>query len=163
MHMPNVIAGTKGFVTKPLNERFWAKVDRRGDDECWPWLGSKDEHGYGQIWVNGRKVKAAKVAWELANRAAFPVGKYACHSCDNPNCVNATHIWPGTPKDNMLDAVKKKRHHMMQRTHCPQGHPYDAANTILRRGGQRGCRTCKNLANVALRKRLKEERNAIGR
>ena len=25
--------------TAPYEERFWARVDRRSDSECWPWLG----------------------------------------------------------------------------------------------------------------------------
>jgi hypothetical protein len=28
------------------------------------------------------------------------------------------------------------------RTHCPQGHPYDEANTFVKRDGSRSCRTC---------------------
>lgn len=34
-------------ITRPLLDRFWEKVDRLGPDECWPWTGSVDQHGYG--------------------------------------------------------------------------------------------------------------------
>ena len=30
-----------------LRERFWAKVDRRGPDECWIWTGSLSAGRYG--------------------------------------------------------------------------------------------------------------------
>jgi hypothetical protein len=30
------------------------------------------------------------------------------------------------------------------RTHCPQGHPYDAVNTVINADGKRRCRTCIN-------------------
>ena len=32
-----------------------------------------------------------------------------------------------------------------QQTHCPQGHPYDAANTFSRANGKRDCRACKQV------------------
>lgn len=31
-----------------------------------------------------------------------------------------------------------------ERTHCPQGHPYDAVNTVIQGDGKRRCRTCIN-------------------
>lgn len=93
--------------SKDMPARFWAKVDKRGADECWPWLASTFTRGYGQFWRDGRLVRATKVSWELANGRPFPDGLCACHSCDNPNCVNPSHIWPGTLKDNARDAVSK--------------------------------------------------------
>lgn len=34
---------------------------------------------------------------------------YACHTCDNPKCINPEHLWEGTAKQNSQDAVNKKR------------------------------------------------------
>src|SRR5262249_45155763 len=88
-------------------ERFWPKVDRRGPDECWPWLASKDGNGRGEIWVNGHHVKAPRIAGGLEHGQPCPSEFDACHSCDNPACVNPKHIWLGTAKDNALDASQK--------------------------------------------------------
>jgi len=30
-------------------ERFWSKVNIKGEDECWEWLAHKNQDGYGRI------------------------------------------------------------------------------------------------------------------
>jgi uncharacterized protein (DUF433 family) len=96
-----------------LEERFWAKVDKRGPHECWLWTGSNTGHPgreYGRIYVNGKRRPVAQVAWELMNGSAFPDGMMACHTCDCPQCVNPAHIFVGTMVDNLRDCVRKHRH-----------------------------------------------------
>jgi len=140
----NAVMGIKGFVSVPLIIRFWSKVDKRGPDECWPWLASL-RNSRGIIWVDGKHRKASQIAWELANGKPFPAGMDACHSCDNPPCVNPSHIWPGTARDNALDASRKGRlvFPARNKTHCQKGHPYSGENLYItpRRFGRR-CRTC---------------------
>jgi hypothetical protein len=45
-------------------------------------------------------------------------------------------------------------------THCPKGHPYDEANTYLRKRGNgiRGCRACRNEARRAYDERTRSRR-----
>ena len=96
-------------MTPAIEARFWAKVDKRGPDECWPWLATLTTRGYGQFWFVTRPRRAHIVAWELANGQPFPEGMVGCHRCDNPPCVNPAHIWPGTRSENLLDAARKGR------------------------------------------------------
>jgi hypothetical protein len=134
-----------------LDARFWAKVDKRGADQCWPWTGSSDGgRGYGSFYHNGRSRRATQVAWEIWNNAPFPEGKVACHSCDNPPCVNPNHIWPGTMRENALDAVAKGRvdpykmhirNANSEKTSCKRGHPLSGDNLYLH-AGRRRCITC---------------------
>jgi hypothetical protein len=42
----------------------------------------------------------------------------------------------------MADMAAKGRSEHGQRTHCPHGHPYDAANTYIDKRGGRHCRAC---------------------
>ena len=93
--------------------RFWSKVDRRGPDECWPWLAGMvgpPPNNYGRFWTGDKKIQAHVFAWTLRN-GPLPDGKpWGLHRCDNPPCCNPAHIFPGTPADNTADEVKKGRH-----------------------------------------------------
>ncbi len=92
-----------------LSERFWSKVDVQGLTDCWLWLGSKsgrDDRGY--IGVDGRNKLAHRVAWEVTY-GSIPDELNVLHSCDNPPCCNPNHLFLGTQKDNMIDAVAKGR------------------------------------------------------
>lgn len=139
--------------------RFWNKVDRRGADECWPWIGSKNDRGYGSLYHRNRLTKATHVSYEMHNGHPFPSGMVARHSCENPACVNPRHIIPGTSRENAQDMVDRKRHHANRRTHCIHGHPLSGDNLYVRPNGQRACRECKRRQNIIdKRKRRKVKR-----
>lgn len=100
------------YRAKPFTEVFWRNVDRRGPNECWPWLRSTQHSGHGQLSrrINGRKhsARAHRIAWELTN-GPIPDGQLVCHRCDNPPCCNPAHLFLGTHDDNMADCKDKGR------------------------------------------------------
>ena len=94
-----------------LEFRFWKKVDKREENECWNWLGAKNEKGYGGIGRgvrNGKHELAHRVSYELTH-GAVPEGCYVLHSCDNPSCVNPAHLRAGSQSENIKEAFDKKR------------------------------------------------------
>lgn len=89
-------------------ERFWSKVARRATEECWPFIGGRVPFGYGTFYFQGRLVLAHRISWVLTN-GEIPNGLCVLHRCDNPPCVNPSHLFLGTKSDNTLDASAKGR------------------------------------------------------
>ncbi len=92
-------------------ERFWEKVDRGDPDECWLWTAATYGSGYGAFRVGGRSGKtwhAHRWLWQHLNH---PLGNstHVLHRCDNPPCVNPSHLFIGTHTDNMRDMIAKAR------------------------------------------------------
>jgi hypothetical protein len=100
---------TKYCEYHTFTERFWNNVSVKSDKECWEWQGTKTAAGYGVIWYDNKLQYSHRIALELNNKA-IPNRWHACHTCDNPSCVNPNHLYVGTPQDNMNDKVSKGRH-----------------------------------------------------
>lgn len=97
-----------------VEEKFWAKVDKNGPtaypelDPCWPWTGCRSKQGYGYLNVGGKYTRTSRLSYVL-NVAPIPPGMIVRHRCDNPPCVNPSHLLVGTHLDNVRDARERGR------------------------------------------------------
>ena len=87
-------------------KRFWCKVDKRGPDECWPWLAAKNNRGYGSFLFDGSKKAASRFALINSTNRNLK-GMCACHTCDNRLCCNPNHLYWGTYSDNNMDKMRR--------------------------------------------------------
>lgn len=145
-----------GTIRRTLQEKFDLYARKNSENECWEWLGkSHNQRGYGLIRHMGHSYQATQLAWMLHNGREFPKGQLACHTCDNPKCVNPHHIWPGTQRDNMADCALKGRLVTPKRkTLCIRGH--DISNAPRRKDSKGPiCQECQ----LFYKKARKERRN----
>lgn len=102
--------------------------------ECLIFTGTPS-HAYGQIRVNGRMMRAHRVAW-MAAHGSIPEGYEIDHLCFTPRCVAVEHLEAVTPEINR-DRIRF--HPETRVTHCPKGHEHTGERN--NRGG-RICREC---------------------
>ena len=105
---PQTGAKVYPVLTDEDRERFWAKVERAGPDDCWEWNAGSFTAGYGGFAVTvqrGKKrvLKASRLAYILTHGPITPVNRVIRHTCDNPPCCNPAHLVLGTQVQNMAD------------------------------------------------------------
>lgn len=104
---------------------------------CWVWCGGVDRCGYGQISVGGRMRQVHREAYAILGGVVPPVLR---QGCGNRRCWRPDHMTPSTSREATLAGDGPTARHA-RKTHCPQKHRYDDANTRVARG-RRHCRTC---------------------
>jgi hypothetical protein len=141
-------------------DRFWAKVDVRGPDDCWHWTGSRVK-GYGTFGL-GRRVDGTVLAHRFAYEIAvgpIPDGMSVDHECHNGSgcragdaclhrrCVNPSHL-------RARPLVENARLARAGHTHCAKGHLLAGDNLRIRANGWRSCRACAHLSYLKRKRAL---------
>lgn len=126
-------------------ERFWSKVDVRGYEECWLWVGAlTGGRGYGSFHLDRRRVKAHRFAYEQMV-GPIPDGLTLDHLCRVRRCVNPNHLEPVTNLENIRRGRSFAGRVALRetQTHCKRGHELAGNNLHMRSDGRRQCLTCR--------------------
>lgn len=123
-------------------ESLLRMLDRTG--ECWLWTGYVRADGYAVRSVRADGRVGAKYVHRLAYEyfvGPIPEGLTLDHLCRVRHCCNPEHLQPVTSAENTLrgDAATAWN---ARKTHCKNGHQFDAQNTHYRPTGGRTCREC---------------------
>lgn len=146
--------------------RFWLKVMVGSVNECWPWMGRLDSHGYGQFDDDDRKsIRAHQFSYREKRGSLPPSGIHLDHKCHpidgscvggigclHRRCANPDHVEPVTRLENALRSVKAARRDA--RAVCGNGHALTQANTYMH-GESKACKVCRNEAVKRARSRGK--------
>jgi hypothetical protein len=134
-------------MARTVYERFVEKT-AKCDNGCIEWTGSISADGYGLIRLGPDEGSRLEYAhrWSYAHHIG-PIadGLVIDHLCRNRACVHPMHLQLVTTRENLLRGESFSARNAAK-THCPAGHPYDAANTYIaprKRGRGRECRQCR--------------------
>jgi hypothetical protein len=101
-------------------QRFFEKVERL-EDGCWQWIGGRKAAGYGQFFVDGKKVIAHRWSY-LHFVGSIGDGNEIDHKCRNRSCVNPQHL-------ESVTLLENRRRRNSAKTHCANGHEFTEQNT----------------------------------
>lgn len=128
-------------TTKDIPTRLLSRSERIASG-CLVWTGTLNNEGYGHISVDGRVRLAHRIAYELAV-GPIPEGLVLDHLCRTRACVEPTHLEAVTSRENVMRSRITLASINSAKTHCPQGHAYDEANTYIWHGKGYTGRICK--------------------
>jgi HNH endonuclease len=96
-------------VTKPapIEQMLWGRSVRTPTG-CLEYIGARRVPGRRIINHNGRNWQVYRLAYELTV-GPIPPGMNINHHCDNPICIEISHLYVGTQAENIQDSIRRGR------------------------------------------------------
>lgn len=117
----------------------------RTESGCLVYQGFIRANGYAANGYQGKTVIVHRKVFEITKGVTLGRWELVCHTCDVRNCIEVSHLWLGTNKQNLHDARAKGRLPKMQQTACINGHDFTPENTAIDKMGWRKCRRCQQI------------------
>lgn len=74
-------------------DRLWDSIDKKNNiNECWEHNRYRDKDGYGQIEVDGKKLRLHRYMYEVFYNDTIADGEVVHHVCGNRSCCNPFHL-----------------------------------------------------------------------
>ena len=98
-------------------EKFWKYVNI--EPGCWEWSGythSVTKYGIvtnktlSMAYGEKHRTLSHRLMWCISKGQQIPKGKFICHTCDNPSCVNPDHLYLGDAQSNVSDREERNNH-----------------------------------------------------
>lgn len=132
---------------------------------CWEWQGPRGhfmsgrtpikQKGYALTSYRGKGIRLHRKMLELELGRPLGPKMQSCHTCDVPWCINPSHLYESTNRQNHLDGGQRKRMQGQTKTHCKHGHLFTPETTYV---DQRGLGASSRHCKVCVR--IKTRRNA---
>lgn len=140
-------------------ERFSSRVAYQSNG-CWEWTGNKKAGGYGRFYYQGKKMLSHRYIYQVCVAPLNP-SKELHHLCENPSCVNPSHLVEINRYEHFSLTVQNPAHQRFMQTHCKSGHEFTTKNTYCYTSEtgrlRRSCRSCRNNRVKLFRQKRKEE------
>lgn len=91
-----------------LQQKIFDNTVKVTESGCWIWMLSVSHDGYGKMKFKYKTLSAHRASY-MAYVGDIPKGMLVCHVCDVKTCVNPSHLFIGTYKDNTQDMIRKGR------------------------------------------------------
>lgn len=145
--------------------RFWQKIEIKGPDDCWEWIGGRSTEEYGYFWIKPRIYPAHRIMYEIfigpiPNKLGTNATLDIDHLCRNHWCVNPSHLQAVTQEVNLARGTGIGGRRLAR---CKSGlHELTEEN---RRWTTKGdvCRSCAINRSAAYNEKLRQEKLSLGR